>query len=330
VSEIKDSQSFRGDKKRLVEEPLLEKVISRNIATLGQISDNVSNKVREQYEENPYPRWVKALLYTKVKSIAEVCNETGLQLFSKNIKDTTSPKILIARCGTGQHSIETASFFSHCHVTAVDLSLSSLAYAKRKTTENKFMNIDYFQADIMNLNYLEKEFDIIESVGVLHHMSDPIAGWRVLTNLLKTGGLMKIGLYSELARQHIIRARNEIKLLGVGTTAAEMREFRRSIIYSTEESHHELTNSGDFFSLSAFRDLVFNVQEHRFTLPQIACCLKEMGLGFCGFDNKKIILNFIAFHGKKVDKYDLKLWEQYEEHTPHAFSGMYQFWCQKI
>ena len=30
-----------------------------------------------------------------------------------------------------------------------------------------------------------KEFDIIESAGVLHHMDEPMAGWRVLVRFIK-------------------------------------------------------------------------------------------------------------------------------------------------
>ena len=48
------------------------------------------------------------------------------------------------------------------------------------------------QTDILDLNKLNKEFDIIESGSVLHHMDNPFAGWKVLTNCLKPGGLMKI------------------------------------------------------------------------------------------------------------------------------------------
>jgi len=77
------------------------------------------------------------------------------------------------------------------------------------------------------------------------------------------------------------------------------------------------------------RDLIFHVQEHRFTLPQIKNCLDELGLKFCGFENKDVISNFRELHGKEVDSYDLELWHQYEERNPQAFSGMYQFWCQK-
>ena len=46
-------------KVRLIEEPLSEKEIALDIPLLGKISDDVSLKVRKQYEESPYPRWVK-------------------------------------------------------------------------------------------------------------------------------------------------------------------------------------------------------------------------------------------------------------------------------
>ncbi len=317
-------------KKILVEEPLAEKAITKDIAILGEISDKVSNKVREQYEENPFPRWVKTGLYKNAKSIAEICGTKSLKLYSENIKEVTYPKILVAGCGTGQHSLQTASRFTKCHVTAVDLSLASLAYAKRKTVENKFTNIDYLQADIINLDCLGKKFDIIESVGVLHHMSEPMLGWRVLTNILKPGGLMNIGLYSELARQDIVSIRNEIKLLEVGTSDTDMRQFRQSMIESSKGSHQRLAKSPDFFSLSTLRDLIFHVQEHRFTLPQIANCLEELGLKFCGFENKDIISDFRIFYKKDSDIYDLELWHKYEENSPKTFGGMYQFWCQKL
>jgi len=77
------------------------------------------------------------------------------------------------------------------------------------------------------------------------------------------------------------------------------------------------------------RDLIFHVQEHRFTLPQIKKCLDELGLKFCGFENKDAISNFRELHGEEADFYDLALWHQYEESNPRAFIGMYQFWCQK-
>ena len=315
---------------RLIEEPFSERAIVTEIPILGEISDNVSSKVRAQYEENPYPRWVKIGLASKAKLISEISDEENLHLHSKSIKNVIAPDILVAGCGTGQHSIGTASRFSDCKVTAIDLSLASLAYAKRKTTELGITNLEYLQADILLLNQLKKKFDIIESVGVLHHMDEPMAGWKVLTDLLKPGGLMRIGLYSDLARQPIAEVRKEITLRKVGTTEADIRKFRQSLVDSKDEHHQQLTTSNDFFSLSTLRDLIFHVQEHRFTLPQIKKCLEKLGLKFCGFENKDIISNFRKFHSKEVNIYDLALWHQYEENNSRSFGGMYVFWCQKL
>ena len=317
-------------KNRLIEEPINEKEILKDIKILGDISNKISCKVRNQYEENPYPRWIKPAIPKKPKLIAEVCNELELHLNSEDIKDVIAPKLLIAGCGTGQHSIEAASYYLDCKVIAVDLSLASLAYAKRKTTELEISNLSYLQADILNLNKLESEFDIIESAGVLHHMDEPMAGWRVLTNLLKTGGLMKIGLYSELARQHIVKVQNEISLMNIGTSETDIRKFRRSLIESSDKNYQLLNTSSDFFNLSTLRDLIFHVKEHRFTLPQIKNCLYELGLKFCGFINKDVILNFRELNGKDANIYDLELWDKYEKINPQSFKGMYQFWCQKI
>ena len=212
----------------------------------------------------------------------------------------------------------------------MDLSRASLAYAQRKTNELGITNIKYLQADILNLKKIEQEFDIIESAGVLHHMEEPKAGWRVLADLLKPGGLMSIGLYSELARHHISKTREEIKLKGIGTSENEIRQFRQSLIERNNDNHLHFTKFRDFFSLNEVRDLLFNVQEHHFTLPQIQHCLHELGLKFCGFKDTNIVSRFKHSYGKSSDACDLSLWHQFEEQNPHTFAGMYQFWCQKI
>ena len=317
-------------KSRLIDEPYTESVIMSEIPKLGKISDDVSQKVRAQYEENPYPRWVKTALPAKAKSISEICVEENLHLYFESIKKVNNPSVLIAGCGTGQHPIQTALRFSNCKATAIDLSLASLAYAKRKTNELGITNLKYLQADILSLDQLEQKFDIVDSVGVLHHMNDPMTGWRALTDLLKPGGLMRIGLYSELARKNIIDARNEIALAKIGTSKSEMREFRQKISISNDKNYQRLAKSKDFFSLSMLRDLIFHVQEHRFTLPQIKSCLDELKLKFCGFTTKDAISNLRKFYGKDADIYDLSLWHQYEKNNPQAFAAMYQFWCQKL
>ena len=127
-----------------------------------------------------------------------------------------------------------------------------------------------------------------------------------------------------------MKIREEIAFLKVGTSEADIRKFRWSLGEKCKEEHQRLITSNDFYSLSTVRDLIFHVQEHRFTILQIQDYLEELGLKFCGFENKNNISRFREFHGNKSDIYDLALWHQFEKSNQHAFVGMYQFWCQKV
>ena len=109
---------------------------------------------------------------------------------------------------------------------------------------------------------------------------------------------------------------------------AEMRSFRDMIIKSAKDHHKLITRSGDFYSLSTLRDLLFHVQEHRFTILQIKSHLDELGLKFCGFEGR-VVNSFLQSHKEKNDAYELDKWQSYEEANPRTFAGMYQFWCQK-
>ena len=314
---------------KLVEEPLVEVGIAKAIPVFGRISNTTSLKVRAQYEENPYPRWEKLRVSEQALSIAEIADKVEMRLHSKHIESVSSPHVLIAGCGTGLHPIATASRFTNCQMKAVDLSLASLAFAQRKTTEFGITNIEFCQADILQLSELGQRFDIVESVGVLHHMNDPMAGWEVLTKLLKPNGLMKVGLYSELARRHITQVREDLASLGLPTSEAEIRQARQSLAKSRDQQHQLLTESVDFYNLSTVRDLLFHTQEHLFTLPQIKSCIDKLGLEFCGFEDAGAISKFRTLHGSNADIYDLALWHLLEEYNPRIFAGMYQFWCQK-
>ena len=315
---------------RQIEEPEKEKKLRSEISKLIEITDTVSSKVKEQYEENPYPRWVNLRLPQKPLSISKLTNQLKLNIPNPLIKQTTQPQILVAGCGTGQHSIEAAYKYRDCEVLAIDLSASSLAYAKRKTEELGIENIEYIQADILELDKIGRRFDIIECVGVLHHMTDPISGWKILVECLNPAGLINIGLYSELARTHIIQIQEEINRLGLVSDRSVMKSFRNELIQSNEVSLMKISSIMDFYSLSEFRDLLFHVKEHRFTIPKIKDALDSLGLSFCGFQSDSIIRNFKAKNFELNDLYNLNLWNEFETSWPDTFIVMYQFWCQKI
>jgi tetratricopeptide (TPR) repeat protein/2-polyprenyl-3-methyl-5-hydroxy-6-metoxy-1,4-benzoquinol methylase len=311
-------------------EPQQEHYLKTKIPILKELSDKVSSKVRDQYEESPYPKWIDLGLILSPAPIAKVVKALKVRLADHKIFEVEAPAILIAGCGTGQHSIDTAARFKNAKVLAIDLSLSSLAYAQRKTEAFGVQNLEYMQADLLDLGQLNKTFDIIESSGVLHHMEKPMAGWKVLVSCLKVGGLMKIGLYSELARQHIAKMREEIQQLNTETDHIGMKRFRNGVIRSKAPHHQLIISSPDFHSMGSLQDLLFHVQEHHFTIPQIQHCLTKLGLKFCGFEVGTITQDFKRTNSGEDDAYDLIKWHTYEQAHPHAFAGMYQFWCQKV
>ena len=264
-------------------------------------------------------------------SISKIVKLNNLKLFADNILQVVSPSILVAGCGTGQQSIDIATTYKNSKVLAIDLSLSSLAYAKRKSQELGIANIEYMQADILDINKLSRQFDIVDCGGVLHHMENPMAGWEVLTNCLKPGGLMRIGLYSELARKDINTIRQEIVEQKIGMDVESIKAFRNTLMKSNKLHHKKVFSSNDFYSLSESRDLLFHVKEHQFTLPQIDKSLSELGLKFCGFKQDRIIKGAFTLEYPEIDSiYNLEKWSTFEKENPHIFGGMYQFWCQKI
>ena len=86
------------------------------------------------------------------------------------------PRIRVAGCGTGQHLLQLHHRSRGARIHGVDLSLSSLAFAKRKIQEHGADGITLEQADILSLAGRGERFDIIESVGVLQHLEDPLRG----------------------------------------------------------------------------------------------------------------------------------------------------------
>ena len=146
---------------------------------------------------------------------------------------------------------------------------------------------------------------------------------------------MKIGLYSEIARQHIIDGRSLIAEEGYTTSPEDIRRCRQDFISKAEHGNRtmvDICNSPDFFSLSECRDLLFHVQEYRFTLLQIAEAFKALKLKFLGFDlrNQGVLREFRETYPSKQALTSLPVWHTFEFANPITFQGMYGFWCKMM
>ncbi len=315
--------------KQQISNPKQELEIRKEIKT-HEIKNTVSIKVKNQYENSPYPRWEKIALKNKPERPVEFFNKLDLSINNQKIDKWNKIDVLVAGCGTGQHAITTATKYKDAFITALDLSSNSLSYAKRKADELEIKNINFLQMDLLNLNNYKKKFNIIESVGVLHHMEKPFEGWKILCDNLVTGGMMMVGLYSDIARRHIAKIRNNIKNLNIEINKKNIINFREKIIVSDNMDYKLIKESPDFYSYSNLVDLIFHVQENRFTIPEISHYINKLNLKFCGFENRLLLNSFKKTHMDKNDLYNLELWNNFEINNTRIFAGMYQFWCQKI
>jgi SAM-dependent methyltransferase/Tfp pilus assembly protein PilF len=326
VANAPGAPAWLGDfARRTLLEPLAEQALRRAIEA-EPIDDETSRAVRDQYEHSPYPRWL-TLQPQPPASVAQYMQ--GMVEGWKPPPVLAGPvSILIAGCGTGMHALRVATRHPDCRVTAIDLSAASLAYALRKQRELGVDNLVLRQADLLALDPTLTGFHLIESVGVLHHLRDPAAGLAAITGRLAPDGVIKIGLYSRLARRNVNSARARIRELGLQPTAADMRLLRERILSGAEPALQEVVQSLDFYGLSTVRDLLFHVQEHQFDLPELGILLAGVGLEVLGFQVAPgVARRYRARHPDDPRMASLTNWHAFEKEHPNTFSGMYQLYC---
>lgn len=320
-----------------IAEPAEERVLAESIDTLKPTADPVSRTVRALYEENPYPRWVTPHRTVQMET-REIYRQRYPNADFRHLDGAATPEILVAGCGTGANLLSSIAGYRTWRVTAVDLSRASLAHAKRHMAKLGIPDIRLLQADILDLAALPNSFDIIEAAGVLHHMAAPMTGWRILTGLLRPGGVMQIALYSKLARRGIDKVRAFAK--GYQPTAQGIRTFRRDALAILRDPAHPLrpameeagiATSHDFFATSTCRDLFFHPQETAYTIPELETMIADLGLAFKGFAfPSPAFLN--AYRQRFPDDPNgLKLanWHRFEQENPQLFIRMYSFVAQK-
>ena len=263
-----------------------------------QPSDAATPVVSDFYDRFPYPgdplqdgpppgynwRWclesVLAAVHGAVPSSAD---------------EADSPKILDAGCGTGVSTDYLCHLNPGAEVLAVDISAGALELARerlrRSGAADQVKGLRQEQRSLLDLQG-EGPFDYINSVGVLHHLREPLEGLKALGSLLADTGLIHLFLYADAGRWEIHRTQRALSRLGAGCGAEGLRLGRELFEVLPEgnrlRQNHEQRWLIDTAADSNFADMYLHPQETSYDLSRLFGLIDAAGLQFAGFSNPAV------------------------------------------
>ncbi len=205
------------------------------------------------------------------------------------------PRILDAGCGTGVSTDYLAHLNPGASLLAVDISPGALAIARerlrRSGGQERCPELRIEQRSLLELEG-EGPFDLINSVGVLHHLREPEAGLRALASLLAPGGLLHLFLYADGGRWEIHRVQRALSGLGVGGDDEGLRLgrqlFRDLPPQNRLRRHHEQRWALDTAADANFADMYLHPEETSYDLTRLFRFVESAGLEFAGFSNPEV------------------------------------------
>jgi len=187
-----------------------------------------ADEVRAFYDSHPYPVPIDSLdRHRDLYRNPDRRRAVSLVLWPTE-KQRPNREILVAGCGTSQAAIH-ALREPDTHVTAIDISETSLRHTRDLQQKYGLRNLDLHRLAIERVEELGRKFDQIVCTGVLHHLPDPDIGLRALRGVLASDGAMHLMVYAAYGRAGIYMMQEYCRLLGIDASEGELRDLGTTI-----------------------------------------------------------------------------------------------------
>ena len=227
------------------------------------------------------------------------CHESVLAAVHGAVPSQADPagslRILDAGCGTGVSTDYLCHLNPGAQILAVDISAGALEVARERLQRSGAADhVDALRQEQRSLLDLKGEgpFDYINSVGVLHHLREPLAGMKALGSLLADTGLIHLFLYADGGRWEIHRTQSALSRLGAGSGAEGLRLGRELFQVLPEgnrlRQNYEQRWLIDTAADSNFADMYLHPQETSYDLRRLFDLIEAAGLQFAGFSNPAV------------------------------------------
>jgi ubiquinone/menaquinone biosynthesis C-methylase UbiE len=105
-------------------------------------------------------------------------------------------------------------------VAGIDIDPQQISLARKEAGDMK--NVRYFEADATSMPFEDKKFDIVLSLGVLHHIENWLDALKEIKRVMKPGGYL---LYADIIYPERITSMDKTSRMSFGLVTIDIGEL---------------------------------------------------------------------------------------------------------